>query len=125
MTAANTLAAARQELRLLLGATGVTTVYGHVPERVAPPVALLEPGAPYMTQGDTFCDFVVRFNIVLLVRGDNETATAELDDLICSVIDNIETWDVDSVEQPSSFDINNTTYLGTRIAVMADKELST
>jgi hypothetical protein len=122
---ANTLSAARSELRLLLGATGVTTVHGHVPERVVPPVALIEPGTPYMEPGETFCEFTVRFNVVLLVRGDNEKATDELDQLICEVLDAVDTFDVDTVEQPAAFDINNTQYLGTRVAFSAHRDLNT
>jgi hypothetical protein len=122
---ANTLAACRNELRLLLGAAGVE-VHAHIPERVVPPVALLEPGSPYMEQGDTFCDFIVRMNVVLLVRnGDNDVATAELDALICLAVDAVDTWDVQQVEQPAAFDMNGATYLGARVTLRSDRELTT
>jgi len=120
---ANLLAGCREELRLLLGAAGVT-VYDHIPERVVPPVALLEPGSPYMQQGDTFCDFTVNMNVVLLVgQGRNEVGTVDLDELICEVLDAVDTWDLVSVEQPAAFDMNNTTYLGVRIQFATDRSL--
>lgn len=123
---ANTLTSCRAELRLLLGATGDISVFEFIPERVVPPVALLEPGSPYMAQGDTFCDFIVRMNVVLLVaNGRNDIATAELDALICTVIDGVDTWDVEQVEQPAPFEMNGATYLGVRLSLRSDRELST
>ncbi len=120
----NTLASCRAELQLLLGAAGVT-VYDHIPERVVPPVALLEPGSPYMEQGDTFCDFIIRFNCVLLVaNGTNDKATETLDQLICEAVDAVDTWDAVTVEQPNPFEVNGATYLGVRIQFRSDRELN-
>ena len=122
---ANTLRAARDELRLLLGTTGVR-VETVVPGRVTPPVAVIEPGTPYMEQGETFDDFAVRFNVVLFAASaDNLESTDQLDQLVCDVIDAVDTWVVEGVDQPSAFDVNGSLFLGTRIALLCDKDLQT
>lgn len=117
------LRAARDELSLLISNTG-TPVFQHIPRAIVPPVVMLEPGTPYIEEGTTFCDFTVRMNAVVLAsQSDNEVATDELDTLICDVLDAVDTWTVDSVEQPSPFEINGATYLGARIRFSTDKTL--
>jgi hypothetical protein len=112
---ANMLKTARDELKLQLGKAGVT-VYDYVPERINPPAAVIEPGSPYVDPGDTFCDHLVRFNVVLFAATSvNKVATDELDRVICDVLKNVDTFDMDGVDQPGSFEVGAQTFLGTRI----------
>jgi len=121
----NTLRSVRDEVALQLAAAGVT-VHEFIPSRVNPPAAVLEAGSPYMTQGQSFSDFVVRINVVLLAgNATNEIATDELDQLICAAIDNLETFDIESVEQPEALEINGAQYLGVRIRLLTNKEIQT
>lgn len=121
----NTLRAVRNEASFLLTAAGVTT-YEFVPPRAVPPAAVIEAGSPYMEQGETFTDFLVRINVVLLAStATNEEATNELDQLLCDAIDALETFDVEAVDQPSTFDMNGNQYLGVRIRLVCNKDLTT
>lgn len=122
---ANTLQQARDELALLLSAAGAS-VFTYLPESVAPPVAVIEPGQPYMTQGDTFTSFTVRLNVILLATpASNEMATAELDQAICEVVDAVDTFYVADIDQPSTFTSGGIDYLGTRLEFYTVKEIET
>jgi len=119
----NTLASCRSELRLLLAGTGVP-VFEFIPERFTPPVLVLEPGSPFMEQGETFCEFDVSFNVIALATSaTNEMATEQVDQLICDVLDAVDTWNVVSVDSPSAFEVNSANYLGTRISFISSREL--
>jgi hypothetical protein len=79
-----------------------------------------------MEQGETFTDFLVRMNIVLLAaNATNEVATAELDELICVAIDALDTFDIEQVNQPEAFEINGAQYLGARLNLVTQKDLQT
>jgi len=122
---ANMLAAAREELRLQLVAAGMT-VYDYIPERITPPVAVIEPGGTYVAGGQTFCEFEVGLQVILLAStATNEVATSELDQYICDVLDQVDTFDLEAVAQPSAFEVSNATYLGTRISFTVNKDLTT
>ena len=101
------------------------SVEAFIPERPNPPCIVLEPGTPYLEEGQTFCDFITRFTLILLAgNATNENSTADLDDLICKTIDALERHQVESVDQPSQFEVNNNLFLGTRIAVSREVELT-
>ena len=78
----NTLASARKEIKVVLDQAGYT-VWSFIPERVTPPVVVLEPGSPYMNEGDAFTLFVCRFDLILLAAtATNSKATEDLDQMI-------------------------------------------
>lgn len=122
---ANTLKSVRQEIAVQLSAAGVSS-YEWIPSRVVTPAAIVEAGSPYMEQGETFADFLVRMNIVLLAAtATNDVATSELDALICTTIDALDTFDIERVNQPEAFEINGAQYLGVRINLMTNQDLQT
>ena len=122
----NTLATARHNITLAITQElPDLSTYGFVPGRPNVPCFVVEPGSPYMSEGETFCDFNVRFSCILLAdNATNENATEKLDQLICEVIDALDAWTVESVEQPSQFEVNNNHFLGTRIDIVAPKTLT-
>jgi hypothetical protein len=118
----NTLKAVRTELHRQLSLTPAT-VYDFIPERPTPPCAVIESGSPYMVQGETFCEFRVNMNVLLLVAtAANQVQTEALDQLICDVMDEID-FDIDAVDQPGQFTVNNADFYGTRIAVSTFQDL--
>ena len=122
---ANTLKATRDELALQLTQAGVTVI-PYIPERIIPPVALIEAGAPYMEIGETFCEFKVQLSVMLFAaNATNEEATNQLDQVICDVLDEVDTFMVDVVEQPGNYEIPAGQYLGTRIQFHTYKDLTT
>ena len=76
-----------------------------------------------MQQGETFCEFKVGFNILLLVAtAANEVQTESLDQLICDVLDEVQ-FDIENVDQPGQFNVNNAEFYGTRIAISSYQDL--
>lgn len=119
----NSLAQTRQLLALQLRTAGVT-VHEYVPERITPPCAVLEPANPYIDEGTTFTEMRVHLNVVLFAtHATNEVATATLDQVLCEVINEVDAFDLESVEQPSSYEVGTGQYLGTRIAFSTTTEI--
>jgi hypothetical protein len=120
----NFLKAARQEIRMELATLGEGQVYEFVPPKPVPPCFIISPGSPYVSQGPSFCDFTTKFEVVVLAgSATNETETDKLDDLITNAIDALETWFIEEVETPTTFDINNNLFLGAKLRITADKTL--
>ena len=123
----NFLKASREEIKLQLNSVATEAdiqVYDFVPERPALPCFVISPSSPYITQGTAFCDFTTRFEVLVLSgQLTNKEATTLLDQLLVDAIDALETWFIEEVEQPSAFEINGGTFLGTKIQITADKSL--
>lgn len=98
---------------------GITT-YDHVPGRVNLPCAVVVPGAPYITPGETFGEKLVRFGLVLLTHpAINGDETDALDELIESTQHALDAagWRVEQVQQPNNTDLNGADILATEIVV--------
>lgn len=123
----NFLAASRSEIKLQLNSVATDQdiqVYEFVPERPNLPCFVISPSSPYVSQGTAFCDFQTRFEVLILAdKLTNEAATTLLDTLIVEAIDALETWFIEEVEQPSAYEINGSTFLGTKLQLTADKSL--
>jgi len=125
----NFLRASREEIKLQLNSVLLQNkqdiqVYEFVPERPALPCFVISPSSPYVSQGKTFCDFTTRFEVLILAdKLTNQQATDLLDQLIVEALDALETWFIEEVEQPSAYEINGGTFLGTKIQLTADKTL--
>ena len=109
---------------MVLAGVGETT-YEFVPSRINAPCFIISAGSPYISQGQTFTDFTLRFEVLALSGvATNEVETDKLDALLTNAIDALDTWFVDEVEQPQQFEINGVAYLGARINISTDKTLS-
>jgi hypothetical protein len=128
----NSLTAQRQALAALLEAGMVAgeqfvsygfpvTVVDYMPERPQPPLVIVAPGSPYLVPGQTFGTFITRFTLIVLTRtGPNEVVTADLDDLVATVVVTVaasDDFDVVEVSTPASFSANGATYLGATVDV--------
>ena len=121
----NMLATERHNITLALTQAMDVEVHSFIPGRPTPPCIVIEPGGPYLEEGETYCDFNVRHSLILLAdNATNETATQLLDQMICECIDALDKWNIESVDQPSQFEINNNVFLGTRIDVVRQTELT-
>ncbi|MFF0911995.1 minor tail protein [Exiguobacterium phage phiExGM16] len=99
---------------------GDITVYEHVPARAALPAAFVMAGSPYIEQGATFGERLVRFSVVLLSSpGPNSIETVELDERIETVQRRLlaADWLVESVSQPQLQDLNGAEVLAVELAV--------
>ena len=121
----NTLASARQEIKHVLDQAGYT-VWSFIPERVTPPVVVLEPGSPYMNEGDAFTLFVCRFDLILLAAtATNSKATEDLDQMIMDCVDALDMYYIEEVSKPMQIEANGVAYLGTTISISDKKEIKT
>lgn len=94
--------------------------YTHIPGRMALPGAFVMAGAPYVEQGQTFGERIVRFEVVLAVQtGDNAAETSALDELIETAQAALENagWLVEQISQPYGMDFNNAEGLVVSITV--------
>ena len=121
----NFLRASREEIKLQLNTIETDIqVYEFIPERPSLPCFVIAPSSPYISQGTSFCDFQTRFEVLILAaKLTNQRATDLLDQLIVDGIDALETWFIEEVEQPSAYEVNGGTFLGTKIQITADKTL--
>lgn len=98
------------------------TVYPHIPGRMDLPGAFVAAGNPYIEQGQTFAERLVRFEVVIASQtGDNLSETEALDDLIESAQALLDAagWTVEEVSQPYIQDFNNASALVTTFTVSA------
>ncbi len=110
----NTLTELREALATLLTAAGLT-VTSYLPERPTPPLAIVQPGAPYLARGDTFGAHTATLTVLLLTRtATNEQATAALDEMIVRMAVALAGTDfrLAGVDQPAQFTANGAQYLG-------------
>lgn len=109
------LKAARDGLEAVVKASGIPTVYDHIPERPHPPCAQMAFGSPYLEDGDVFGTSLVRFEVDVIPRlGTNRTITDELEKVIEDLYPILVNagYSLDSVSQPKGMQINNAVYLG-------------
>ena len=95
-------------------------VYTHIPARMALPGAFLAAGNPYIEQGQTFGERLVRFEVAIASQtGDNLSETEALDRLIESAQALLDAagWTVEEVSQPYIQDFNNAAALVTTFTV--------
>ena len=126
-----TLKDLRADLAEILGA-GDVPAFPHLPERLTPPVQLLEPGSPYITDAGedlTFGEVEVAYDVTLVVRpGTSAAQTAALDELVQTVVELVDAtpWFVRDVEQPFALVLpDQSTYLATRVRVTTPTTLTT
>lgn len=113
------LTAVRAELADTLAPLGVNT-YTHLPGRAALPSAIVLAGSPYLEQGQTFGERLVRHELwISAAKGDNQSETSHLDDLLDAAVVALETdgWLVEQISQPFEFEINNGSALTASITV--------
>lgn len=115
----NTLTTVRGSLAAVLDGAGLPTV-DHLPERPNPPIAIISPGQPYLTRGDTFGSFAIQLTVVLLTRtATNEVATEALDEMTTRLAVAVaeSKFTLTAVDQPQSFQVNTANYLGVTVDI--------
>lgn len=111
-----TLKDLRSDVATALEAAGITAS-PIIPERVAPPLAIISAGDPYLEEEGTFNQFLVRLEVTLVAKtATNAVATDALDDLIQGAITALGGWTV-SVGQPFMLSVNNATYLASKFTI--------
>lgn len=98
-----------------------------VPERVAPPIAVMQPSSDWVESGDTFNAFRVGFDVTLIVQtAANATVSKNLDDFVddaLAAVTSAPGFYVGSVSGPSLVQINNAEYLTASMTVYQNTKL--
>lgn len=109
----------RKALADSLAGLGLNT-YTHIPGRMTLPGAFVTAGSPYISEGQTFEESLIRFEVNLCVfAAENEAETSALDELIEGAVSALKAdgWLVEEVSQPFIQDFNNTQALVIQITV--------
>lgn len=120
----NALTDTRDRLKTALAEAGLTA-HVTVPERVTPPLAFVAPGEPYLTpEGATFGGEILRHEIVVVARaGVNDKKAADLDALIVTAVDALQTVEdqvVEEVSRPGQISLGGQAFLATTIHVKTE-----
>jgi hypothetical protein len=120
------IGAARTALAGILTSAGLR-VSAFVPDRITPPLAVLEPSGDWVVSGDTFGSFRIGFDVTLIVQtAANETVSDALDDLVDSTLDAISSasgFYASQVSAPTLLAVQNAEFLSTTITVYQNTQL--
>jgi len=98
-----------------------------VPERITPPIAVIEPSADWVTGGDTFGAYRLGFDVTVIVKtAANATVSTTLDDAIDAVLGAIsgaQGFYVGSVGAPSLLAVQNAEFLSATLTVYQNTRL--
>lgn len=112
MTVSNDIAQALKDAGL--------TAFPNLPDRITPPVAVVQAGSPFMESGDSFGEFKTRWEITLIVpSGANAVATEKLYDLLeDSIVALVNTkHSIAEVSKPYALEANNAVYVAVDLKV--------
>jgi hypothetical protein len=114
--------ASKVEFKLELAEAGLN-VLEYVPERITPPIVILNAAQPYL-QTAQFGEWSLGLELVLVAStATNKKATENLDQLIEDVLNAIEPLTyvrINSVNQPYNLQTNNAEYLAANVYVHLD-----
>jgi hypothetical protein len=110
---------AKVQFKTDLAAAGLN-VLEYVPERITPPIVILNAASPYVTMAE-FGEYTLGLELVLVAStATNKKATENLDQQIEDVLNAIEPLSyvrLTSVNQPYNLQTNNAEYLATNVYV--------
>lgn len=116
----NEITVSKQEFKLDLDAAGLT-VLDYVPERIVPPIVIINSASPYLTPSTLGNEYVMNLELVTVAAtATNKQATEKLDEAIANVLtalSEIRYARVTTVSAPYNLQTNNTEYLATTVNV--------
>jgi hypothetical protein len=114
----NEITSAKVEFKLDLDAAGIN-VLDYVPERIVPPIVIINSRSPYLLAADVGAEFTLGLELVLVAAtATNKQATEKLDELICDTVNALPGYArFVSVGQPYNMQTNNAEYLAVSVLV--------
>lgn len=110
---------ARSDIAAILNDGGIGAV-SYLPERIVPPVALVDSASPYVTPGSTFGTFTVHWTITLIAaKATNEEMTVALDDCIEDALVAFANakYSIEQVGKPYALSANNAQYVAADLSI--------
>lgn len=119
----NEITAAKVEFKLDLVAGGLN-VQDYVPERIVPPIVIINSGVPYLRPTSLSREYTLNLELVCVAAtATNKQATEKLDELLESVINTLPGYArMISAGQPFNLQTNNTEYLA--VSVQTDVQIT-
>jgi len=114
----NEITISKAELALDLGNAGLK-VLDYVPERIVPPIVIINVASPYLTPNTISREFVMSLELVAVAAtATNKQATEKLDELIADIIVALPSYaNLRNVLAPYNMQTNNAEYLAANIYV--------
>jgi len=120
------IAESRTALAAVITSAGVTCL-GYVPERVTPPIAVVEPSSDWVQAGDTFGQYEIGYDVTLVTQtASNQKSTGLLDEMLEDVlvaVGNTAGFHTGSVSAPTILQISNAEYLSVALTIYQTKRL--
>lgn len=119
----NEITAAKVEFKLDLTAAGIK-VMDYVPERIVPPIVIINSGVPYLRPSSLSREYTLNLELVCVAaQATNKQATEKLDELLENVINALPGYArMIQAGQPFNLQTNNTEYLA--VSVQTDVQIT-
>jgi hypothetical protein len=119
----NEITAAKIEFKLDLVAAGLI-VSDHVPERITPPIVIINNGSPYLQPASIGKEYTLTLELICVAAtATNKMASERLDALLEQVINAMPGYArMLSAGQPYNLQTNNTEYLA--VSVQTDLQIT-
>jgi len=114
----NEITLSKQEFKLDLDTAGIT-VLEYVPERIVPPIVIMNSASPYLTPNTLGREYILSLELVCVAStATNKQATEKLDEAITDVLNAMPRYArVTRVNEPYEMQTNNASYLAANISV--------
>lgn len=114
----NEITLSKQEFQLDLDNAGIT-VLEFVPERIVPPIVIINSSSPYLTPSSLGKEYLLGLELVCIAStAVNKQATEKLDEAIANVLNAMPRYArVLQVNEPYEMQTNNASYLACNISV--------
>lgn len=114
----NEITLAKAEFKLDLDAEGIN-VLDYVPERIVPPIVIINSASPYLTSSSLANEYIMSLELVVIAAtATNKQATEKLDEAIANVLTALPRYArMTRVNEPYEMQTNNASYLSANISV--------
>lgn len=114
----NEITLAKAEFKLDLDTAGVTVV-DYIPERITPPIVIINTASPYLTPSTLGNEYKMNLELVVVAAtAANKQASEKLDEAIEAILLAMPRYArVISVNEPYEMATNNANYLSANISV--------
>lgn len=120
----NPISTARNEVLEAIE-TVATYTYDGWTDQINTPCLVIAPDEPYVTLGARYGEKEINIRVFMIVKNTASLAkaNADLDELIDSTLDKLleEEYATGNVDQPETFTIGNTNYLGTSLQITIER----
>lgn len=114
----NEITLSKAELKLDLQEAGIN-VLDYVPERIVPPIVIINSASPYLTPSTIGSEYIMSLELVIVAAtATNKQATEKLDEAIESVIKALPRYArLLRVNEPYNMQTNNAEYLAANCSI--------